>query len=225
MTKKEIIEALGIEKKEVIKDLIITILVLLFIFGILFIIRSRYANCVEVKEPVFLEKNAVCLIEDGTAYIPLTYLDNLEGARYVKEIKLTINEKEYVGAYEEGDLNTNQVPKTYKGSRKFYTYELIKKPYAIRKQTIKVKGINEDMKVSDISITFIGDIEIPLDFNITFTSDIDSRSITPDEKILNEMELLEGISELIKFSEWSRSDSGEVKLNVKGISSYLESTY
>ena len=225
MTGKEVAAAFGINKKEVVKDLIIIILVLALIFSVLFVIKARYANCVEVKEPLFLETKVTAYVEDNIAYIPLTFLDNLETGRYVKSVILEKDNKTYIGEFEESDLNTKEVPRIYKGSRRFYQRELIDKPYAIRKQTIKVNGIDLDMTFDKIKVTYNYNDEKEYDFSLDFTNDLEKRSVIVDEDFVKEAEILEGVAILMTYPEFTKQDSGEFKLNRKGISAYLEKIY
>ena len=225
MTKKEIVEALGIDKKTFIKDLIIAILVIVLIFSVLFVIKHIMDRYLHIEEPIFLETKVVAYIENDTAYIPLTFLDNLENSRYAKEIKIVIDGKEYFGEYDDSSYDITSVPRNYAGSRRFYKNELYQKPYAIRKQTILVNGLDLDMKADTISIHFstVDEKEYPL--QLSFTDSLDKREIVISEEFITIAEPLEGVQILMTYPEWKKSDAGEYKLNKKGISNYLEYLY
>lgn len=225
MTKKEIAEALGIDKKEVIKDALIALAVLVLIFSVLLLIRHRMNRYIEVEKPIFLEKKVVSYVEEDTAYIVLTFLDNLDTSKHIKEIRFNCGEKEYVGTYEEDSYALSSVPRMYGGSKYFYKSELYQKPYSIRRQTIMVKGINVDMKADEITIKYSNSYEDKCPLDMTFTDNKDKREIQIIDEFIEKAEPLEGVQLLMARSEWVKSDAGEYKLNREGITNFLKDKY
>lgn len=225
MTKKEIAEALGINKRDFFKYLLIVILVLALIFSVLLVIKHRFDRFLTVDEPIFLETKIVAYVENGTAYIPLTFLDNLESTRYVKEITINIDGKNYKGKYDDESYDPSSVPRTYGGARRFYKSEIYQKPYTIRKQTITVDNIDLTKKGSNITILYSGTKEKEYPLDISFTNSLDNREIVISSEFIEKAEPLEGVQILMTYPEWQKNESGEYKLNRKGISNYLTYIY